>query len=683
MISLSLRSLLSKPKAERDTEWIAGALLCTWAAAVILVINIILTIIAAGFGYSRRDGGGKFDSVELYAGSCTVTTGWTNGLHIVINVLSTILLALSNYTMQCLAAPSRADIDHAHYRRRWLDIGTFSFRNFFVMDTRRKVLWMLLLLSSTPIHMIYNSVIFSSIVTFDYGILYIPDDLAPTESLIRNETEAAAFQLVMGVEPAVVQAQIFNGTFQNLTNKQCYDAYNTEFISTRGNLLFVADRKYFHNVSSLVAKISDQVAANQSTPIQNDSIAELYYYYSMGTDVINWYIYISDISIPISYCLSEKVDGKCQLFFSPAIVLCVIICNAIKVACMYLTAKTSRKQILFTVGDGIASFLTHPDETTKGRCLLSRADLTNSLSSKKYTRISASDGLALGDLNQPFQTHPMLLSRPKRWFQAVSKTRWAVVMSFFLACLGVSIFLFVISMANASGGEGFISLAAAWEMGFGQPSSTAMIGSSFVSTNLIALVLISNTPQLVLSILYFLCNSLLTAMLVAAEFDSYAIRRKPLRVSWPQGLQRSTYYLSLPFRYSVPLLIVSAVMHWLLSQSIFFVDIVEYEDPSLSASSSITRGACYSPIAMFILLLIAGVDFTALFGLSIRRFRSSIPLTSHCSAAISAACHPPADDVDAAVKAVMWGEMASETDYPHCTFTSQPVVSPSIGCLYI
>src|SRR5699024_2205998 len=95
----------------------------------------------------------------------------------------------------------------------------------------------------------------------------------------------------------------------------------------------------------------------------------------------------------------------------------------------------------------------------------------------------------------------------------------------------------------------------------------------FPSKNVLGLMLLVNTPQLVFSTLYLLCNSLFSCMLSAAEYNDFATQRKPLRVSWPKGLQRSTYYLSLPYRYSVPLITVSIIMHWLLSRCIFLVKV--------------------------------------------------------------------------------------------------------------
>jgi hypothetical protein len=73
-------------------------------------------------------------------------------LHLLINLLSTGLLMASNYCMQLQAAPTRADIDRAHARGQWLDIGVPSLRNFGKIGRWRKFTWLLLAFSSLPIH---------------------------------------------------------------------------------------------------------------------------------------------------------------------------------------------------------------------------------------------------------------------------------------------------------------------------------------------------------------------------------------------------------------------------------------------------------------------------------------------------------------------------------------------------
>ena len=74
-------------------------------------------------------------------------------------------------------------------------------------------------------------------------------------------------------------------------------------------------------------------------------------------------------------------------------------------------------------------------------------------------------------------------------------------------------------------------------------------------------ILLVNTIQLVVTSLYFLYNDTLTRMLLAAEYNSYALERKPLRVSFPNGKQRSTFYLTIPYRYSAPLLVTFTIVH--------------------------------------------------------------------------------------------------------------------------
>lgn len=134
--------------------WINGVYLCAQGSAVVLLLNLILIAVAAGL--SRNHAGHGFVSGSVfYRGSCMVTKRWNIALHLIINGLGTCILAASNYCMQSLVAPSRQEIDHSHARRRWLDIGGASIRNFFVIDRSRLALWLVLLLTATPFHLLY------------------------------------------------------------------------------------------------------------------------------------------------------------------------------------------------------------------------------------------------------------------------------------------------------------------------------------------------------------------------------------------------------------------------------------------------------------------------------------------------------------------------------------------------
>lgn len=157
-------------------------------------------------------------------------------------------------------------------------------------------------------------------------------------------------------------------------------------------------------------------------------------------------------------------------------------------------------------------------------------------------------------------------------------------------------------------------------------------------------------------------------MLLAHEYDSYGVQRKPLRVSWPKEKQRSTYYLSLPYRYSVPLLVTSAVLHWLVSQSFFFVAIIPFDIREKSEANYRAFSCGYSPMAIILAISVGGLMILAILCLGMRRFESDIPIAGSCSAAISAACHPLAGKGHE-LRAVQWGEI--QTPSEHDTISTQ------------
>ena len=136
------------------TGWHTGVL--AWAAVVVavLLINIGLTIyVATNPEYKMERGTGT-----LYSGSCAKNKTIGLWLHLGINVLSTLLLAGSNYTQQCLAAPTRSEIDAAHAMRRWMDIGVPSVRNLFRIKAERTLLWIAIGITSVPLHLVYVSI---------------------------------------------------------------------------------------------------------------------------------------------------------------------------------------------------------------------------------------------------------------------------------------------------------------------------------------------------------------------------------------------------------------------------------------------------------------------------------------------------------------------------------------------
>ena len=366
---------------------------------MVFVLNLILTIWAV-LRSPVQNGLGT-----LQDGSCKRTASLTFWAHLVINVLSTLLLGASNYSMQCLSSPTRSEIDKAHGQGVWLDIGVPSARNLRRLSTIRIVLWWLLAISSIPLHLLYNSAVFSSLCTRQYSVFLVssefPDGAPFNLTLLLNthEYNSSSTNISQYYENIAQNFQKNQTSLARLENKACVEIYTAPIISANSDLLLVSN--YSEPNNSVLDLELDTFSATVNNAPQGCPMA----FNNNCTDPQNWSIDIPSINgIRTQYCLSRLEEEHCKLQFSLAIMIVVIMCNLIKTTCMSIIAWKQDPEPLVTLGDAIASFLDRPDVTTEGNCIVGK------------TRFSRSWGLLLS------RWHPQRL----RWFRAASSKRWLV-----------------------------------------------------------------------------------------------------------------------------------------------------------------------------------------------------------------------------------------------------------------
>jgi hypothetical protein len=188
-----------------------------------------------------------------------------------------------------------------------------------------------------------------------------------------------------------------------------------------------------------------------------------------------------------------------------------------------------------------------------------------------------------------------------------------------------------------------------------------------------------------------LYNGLLSAMMLVTEWNSFSQQRQSLRVTVPSGDQRSKYYLSVPYHYGVPLLVLTGIFHWLISESFFLVSITAYHGTEIQASDSVF-GIGYSALAMALASLTCFLLILLLTYKSLQRYKLGMPMAGSCSAAISAACHKVDKDESLHLKKLMWGVVEGQGEtigtwksgkgFGHCSFSSALVAPPIPGRLY-
>ncbi|KAJ0108093.1 hypothetical protein J7T55_007212 [Diaporthe amygdali] len=572
---------------------------------------------------------GLYENNTFRADDCSKVSLLNTFLHLLLNIASSLIIASSNFFMQVLNSPTRAEVDQAHACKRWFEIGVPSLRNVLNVSPYKSLVWVLFSLSSLPIHLLFNSAIFSvdysgsawSMALVSESFLNGAPYSFPGAALVlegtscqelsglpgrkiysygngdyRTDSEAGSdfydsSQRLSAVLGAATQRLSVSDYFQGWVVENIYnmwdafgDVYDSRvspdidnefswdhfssiwepFLGSswdrQPNSLWFSSGCYkttdptssngcyntcgnsLGRADSIHEPINDKQGAtstweyswwhvngSNSTwgppwgPNNNSNTARQWaqgYFDDLGS----WPYWCTGLPRPsysnnlandirVKYCLAEPFEPGCELGISNLLLLVVTICVFIKLLLCIIVVAALRDDPLVTPGDAVASFIRIPDSTTIGRCAATTPDIRFGLSNRT----------------------------PNQWQQRLNsfgihdetRTRW-------LSRIGCNIL---------NGGV----LKASW----------------FPKGNFVASVMLPNIPQLILSCAYFTYNALYTRLLTESEWQSFSMSYRPLRVTHPQGEQWSTFRLQLPYRYSIPLLITSILLHWITSNAIF------------------------------------------------------------------------------------------------------------------
>ncbi|KAI8946798.1 hypothetical protein F4801DRAFT_596060 [Xylaria longipes] len=685
--------------------------------ALLLQVALIATIFATNLSillyasskYLIRDGVGL-----LYAGDCDTVKTANRLLHLLINVLSTGMLSASTFCIQLQASPTRAEVDKAHKLNEWLDIGAPSLKNLRYISRWRLASCIVLAFSSLPIHLIFNSAVFQSLASNDYSVAVVKNsflsgaswDLSTAE---RNRQGDPGWD-EKDVKPPdqdyqsiieAMQKDVANGLYETKNISDCYALYEDYWAVQQGNVVVVVKNE------TGTKGDNDSLLLYTFVVPRYDNYAKNLWAASNGTA---HHVSFSPSPPPIttlflgpphyeaSYCLVQFVHAstnRCRLQYSTHILYAVCTLNFLKLLALlyvWMTRKKAEKRrrtrseewgavveeehtlarketILSTLGDAIASFVQEPDETTNNMCLATKYDFQKrtSLKGQKEEKSSLS-------------THPRAWRMSqRRWMSAATWPQWACLIFLYIAFptgLYTSLGLLVTSLRNR---HFVLTLSFFRSLGFGSVSELTYLNIKLPRSDpvgLISNVLIINSPQLLFSIMYSVCGAVLTTFLVQREFSLLYTRahRKTLRVSEPVGIQRSSYFISLPLRYGVPVNLFSAVFHWLISQSFFLARITALLPNGVEdyANSFSTLG--YSPYAIIITGIVGFANMVIIVLLGLRKYDGTMSMVSTNSMAISAACHSLAEDREFGHQLpLQWGVVEiGEDGIGHCAFTTAP-----------
>ncbi|KAF4470042.1 hypothetical protein FALBO_3056 [Fusarium albosuccineum] len=691
------------------TGWRAGASYFAMAALLSLLLNIILAIWVPTLESFHHGIG------VLWTGSCRTVSLYNKLIHFGISAITTLLLSGSNYCMQCLTAPTRQNLQKAHAKGIWLDIGVQSIRNLNNIMGYKAILWFLIALSSVPIHLLqasycymYNSAFFMSLDSNSYQVYVVSRDfwnstdtipvyrtppiylrpwLQEPQQLPHKATEHLNAIKNTQTRPGLAEKNHF-GDFERLSNDQCIDAYAKSVVNGRRTVIITATNETEKGPFALGYEYKAEDHVNNSVGVYRP-YEWMCFGMSSANDPPLCYEAIHNLTkapeewapwnFTAEYCHSKVVKENCALNASQPIIIVIVICNLFKVVIMAMMVLWVKGHPIMTLGDAIRSFLDEPDPTTEGLCLLSKDAV-------KYQPIPSWPREASSDEQDPI----MARRKRYRWSDAVSTRRWTLT----LGLLGASIMVVVIFLGLGIDSMKDNNSVAPFSVGFGDVDAAAVITYWAVSNyknredRILAAVIVANLPQMIFSVITFSLNSLITIVYAAREWDSFSRQRKTLRVSEPKGGQRSTYFLQLPYRISLPFSIATGVISWLLSNSIFPIIISQYSSSGELMEDVQSTTCGFSPWPMVVAIAVGVVLVGGVCSFFFLNFVTIMPMVGTCSAAISAACHHDGGRDEVSLQPVKWGavfiEDAGEGQdlVGHCCLTSSLVKRPKPGRLY-
>lgn len=207
-----------------------------------------------------------------------------------------------------------------------------------------------------------------------------------------------------------------NGNLERFNNGECISKYSSGFQTKYASLLLVSDdynstTKDFGNLTEHNTPETDPylwICSAYGNSFPNRRCTSLVS--EMLADPDNWTVQEQPSEVGyewgfyrVKYCLSESAPERCTVEYSLPLIIVVIISNIVKILILCWITITMAETPIFTTGDAISSFIKIPDDTTRGKCLLSR-------------------DVVIKPVNENLRFN----AKPRRWGSPVSGCRWMV-----------------------------------------------------------------------------------------------------------------------------------------------------------------------------------------------------------------------------------------------------------------
>ena len=577
-------------------------------------------------------------SVGIQSGDCDTLKYVNLTFHLLINCLGTIIIGCSNYLQQsnCPVSPSLTVVctsptfNDIQYEMKTYGDVPFGCNSPTALFRRGQssviIIWMIFVVTSLPIHLFLNGITGYSIQAYPVSgqVLSFQD---PSYSLLINET----LQYAHLWAPAQI----------NITDCATYLADAENWVTE------------FSNITIVVQQDSEVPKYQNFINLWNSASGE-----TEGPPTPD----------ELHTCYLQQSHPICSVTVRWFPLVVATIAMLIKTITAFLALRNShhfKYRLYNSLGDFIAVATRHREElSVPEECLANKGEY------KKQKLRSLRGGSGGIPKRAEYARH--------FWIQYLDVWDYLIWLFWVGSIVIISIFLnkSLDVVKNDFRGEDSETITNIFDLfaiaGFGKVSLSFIISNSGGQTavqgggavGLPLQIALANAPQLWLSICYLLWNNQITRIWGEHEWRSYSGRRKPPRVSYGTNVPglRNTRWLQLPYGLSLVIMIISTTMHWIVSQTLF---VIEVENQSglpvqngVPSPDAIIFTICYSPTAIFVIAVLAGIVILGMTMYYITPFRSWMPFMGGSARVVFASCTALPKDLPE--DGIMWGDVSDE-----------------------
>ncbi|TGO81437.1 hypothetical protein BPOR_1154g00020 [Botrytis porri] len=542
----------------------------------------------------------------------------TSAVHLFINIAATMILGCSNTYQQLVTAPLVEEIPFILSKKGDAKCGTNSPWNINVKRSGKLKAWgswLLLICTSIPVHFLANSVIGPSFyVEMPTNVTY-------------------SFNQTFSLGPH--QAYYYSPAYHlDSYDSACWTAFRSGLYVLPNNISQLSDQYNTDILGNSTSFKSVSVTYNQNcteyrrTATVDEALTEVNY-----TGSYTWSGQYSKGNCALRsgvYCvLEDEQPKKCRL--NVRMQACFTLFGCLLIKAIYMIGLNYRarhrvKNHCLTYGDVIVASVINPDLKVHNECLLNSGDgyrhkVSHQCHKHCKDPIPSTTGDDIGHcqkckkFNETDKAadlpHPTIAIKYKRSLLSnlgsTAITQMIILMFCSFAMVGVSIMLITLMVSTTSDynhychnpafnresySECDIPLSQTLKQNFGtwggftSSDTLASLPPDKISSELIALA-ISNGAQFLFSLLYLLLIYNITLISMEHEWGTFETQRQKLRATIVSGTPFSqSYFLQLPSKILIQLMIFASAMHWLLGESISTVESI-YTDPTYGVEHSV------------------------------------------------------------------------------------------------